>query len=166
MQTYGIISLIPAILVITLALITKKTVFALIIGVYAGSFILSGYNPITAVPNLLSDFIMPAMQGTGMLLLVIALGGFIYMIKASGASAALGDFAERHIKSRKGAQTATWLAAFALLYTEPHLTLGTVMRPITERFRISRVKLAYMCDSLATIAAISPICACAPYIQA
>ena len=165
MSDYGILSILPALLVITLALVTKKTVFSLIVGLYAGSLILNSFNPLTAFPNLLSNIVMPAMQNTGMLLLVAASGGFIYMIKSSGAGVALGDFAKRHIKSRKGAQTATWCASFALLYTEPHLTLGTIMRPITERFRISRVKLAYMCDSLATIASISPICACAPYIS-
>lgn len=163
---FGILAIVPAVLVIALALKTKQTLPSLIIGAFVGCVILSGYNPLKAFPNLISEYVIPAISGNaGMLMLTGAAGGFIYMIKSSGAAQALGNFAARHIKSRKGAQTCTFFAAFAFLYTEPHLTLGVIMRPITERFNVSRVKLAYMCDSLATIASISPICACGPYIS-
>lgn len=167
-NSFGFLSLIPAILVIILALKTKKTLFSLLVGGYIGSVIISHWNPLVALPNMVSDFVIPAISDSwnaGTLILVTVAGGFVYLIKSSGAAKALGNSAAKHIKTRKGAQTATFLAAFAFVYTEPNFTLGVIMRPITEHLGVSRVKLAYLCDALAsTIASLSPICSYGPYI--
>ncbi len=165
---YGFLSLIPALLVVILALWTKKTLLSLMVGGFVGVVILSGGNILAALPNMIQDYIVPAIgseYNAGTLLLVTIAGGFVYLIKTSGAAKALGDSVRKHIKTRKGAQTATFCAAFAFIYTEPNFTLGVIMRPITEALKVSRVKLAYLCDALAcTIASCSPICSYGPYI--
>ena len=163
---YGFLSVIPAILVIVLALKTKKTLLSLMIGGFVGAVILNGFNPLIALPNMIQYDVFPSIEGNaGTLVLVTIAGGFVNLIKSSGAAKALGDFAAKHIHSKKGAETATFAAAFAFIYTEPNFTLGVIMRPITERFNVARVKLAYLCDGLAsTIASLSPVCSYGPYI--
>lgn len=116
-NSFGFLSLIPAILVIILALKTKKTLFSLLVGGYIGSVIISHWNPLVALPNMVSDFVIPAISDSwnaGTLILVTVAGGFVYLIKSSGAAKALGNSAAKHIKTRKGAQTATFLAALPL----------------------------------------------------
>ena len=163
---YGFLSVIPAILVIVLALKTKKTLLSLMIGGFVGAVILNGFNPLIALPNMIQYDVFPSIEGNaGTLVLVTIAGGFVNLIKSSGAAKALGDFAAKRIHSKKGAETATFAAAFAFIYTEPNFTLGVIMRPITERFNVARVKLAYLCDGLAsTIASLSPVCSYGPYI--
>jgi len=168
MESYGILSIIPPLTVILLALWTKKTLFSLIVGTYVGSIITHGWNPLVALPKVITDYITPAMLSEGnigSLILVTVAGGFVYLIKTSGMSRALGEFAGKHLKSRKQAQLATSLAGFALIYTEPCFTLGVIMRPVSERFKVARVKLAYIIDSMGcNLASMSPICSYGPYI--
>lgn len=166
-NTFGILALIPPIVAIVMALITKKTIFSLIIGVFTGVTIINGWNPIVAVPKMISDYLIPQIGNewnAGMLMLITACGGFVYLIKISGAGKALGDIASKKIKTRKQAQTVAFFSAFAFIYTEPTLTLGTIMRPITEKLRISRVKLAYICDIMGCpFATLSPITSYSAY---
>ena len=80
-------------------------------------------------------------------------------------SRALGEFAGKHLKNRKQAQLATSFAGFALIYTEPCFTLGVIMSPVSEKFKVARVKLAYIIDSMGcNLASMSPICSYGPYI--
>lgn len=168
MEDYGVLSLLPALIVVIFALKTKKTLLALLIGSFIGVIILNGGNPLTSFPNTITNYVIPAIANSwnaGTLVLVSVAGGFVYLIKTSGAAKALGDWITKYIKTRKGAQTATFCAAFAFIYTEPNFTLGVIMRPITEKLGVARVKLAYLCDGLAcTIASLSPICSYGPYI--
>ena len=165
---YGFLSLIPPLVAIVLALLTKQTIISLFAGVWVGSTIINGWNPLTGFAKTLSDFMLPSIAdgwNAGLLVLVSLAGGFVFMIKASGAAEALAQVATKRIHSRKAAQTVTWFSAFGFIYTEPTLTLGTIMRPVTDRFRVSRVKLAYILDSMgASLAAISPISSYGPFI--
>lgn len=164
---YGFLSIIPPLVAIALALITKQTVLSLLVGLWVGSTIVCGWNPIMALPHMISDFFIPLVGNegnAGMLLLITACGGFVYLIKVSGASKAFGDIAEKKVTTRKQAQLVTYFSAFAFVYTEPTLTLGSIMRPITERLKISRVKLAYICDVMGCpFATLSPITSYSSY---
>lgn len=164
---YGFLSLVPPIVAIALALITKQTILSLVVGLWVGVTIVSGWNPIVAVPKMVSDFFIPLVGNegnAGMLMLITACGGFVYLIKVSGAARAFGDWASKRVKTRKQAQLATYFSAFAFIYTEPTLTLGSIMRPITERLNVSRVKLAYICDVMGCpFATLSPITSYSSY---
>lgn len=165
---YGILSLLPAVIVIILALKTKKTVFPLLIGAYVGVVILSQWNILIAVPTLVTSYIVPKLTSAWnikTLLICSAAGGYIRMLRITGAGEAFANAATKSIKTKKGAQLATCGAALGFIYTEPNFVLGVVMRPITEKLKVSRVKLAYLTDSLGcNIAAMSPICSYGPYI--
>lgn len=158
---YGFLALIPPIIAIAMALITKQTILSLITGLWIGVTIVNGWNPITAIPMMISDYFIPQIGNewnAGMLMLIVSCGGFVYLIKISGAAKAFGDAAIKKVKTRKSAQLVTYFSAFAFIYTEPTLTLGSIMRPITEKLRISRVKLAYICDVMGCpFATLSPI---------
>lgn len=165
---YGIISLLPAVIVIFLALKTKKTVLPLLIGAYVGVVILKEWNVLVAVPALVSEYMVPKLTSAWnikTLLICSVAGGYIRMLKITGAGEAFANAASKGIKSKKGAQIATCGAALGFIYTEPNFVLGVVMRPITEKLGVARVKLAYITDSLGcNIAAMSPICSYGPYI--
>lgn len=167
-MNFGILAAIPPLVVILLALKTKRTLFSLVVGTYIGATIIYGWNPFLAVPKTFTDFIIPSLASewnAGSLVLVTVAGGFVGLIKSSGMSAALGEFAGKKLKSRKQAQVATCLAGFGLIYTEPCFTLGVIMRPVAEKFGLARVKLAYICDSVGcNLASMSPICSYGPYI--
>lgn len=164
---YGFLSLVPPLIAIGLALITKQTILSLLAGLWVGVTIISGWNPIIAIPTMVSDFFIPLIGNewnAGMLMLITACGGFVYLIKVSGAAKAFGDMASKKVKTRKQAQLATYFSAFAFIYTEPTLTLGSIMRPITERLKVSRVKLAYICDVMGCpFATLSPITSYSSY---
>lgn len=164
---YGFLSLLPPIVAIGLALITKQTILSLVAGLWVGATIICGWNPIEALPMMISDYFIPLIGNewnAGMLMLITACGGFVYMFKASGAGRAFGDMITGKVKTRRSAQLLTYGGAFAFIFTEPTLTLGSIMRPITERLRVSRVKLAYICDVMGCpFATLSPITSYSSY---
>lgn len=164
---YGFLSLIPPIVAIGMALITKQTILSLLVGLWVGTTIISGWNPIEGLPMMISDYFIPNVGNewnAGMLMLITACGGFVYMFKASGAGKAFGDMITGKVKTRTQAMLLTYAGAFAFIFTEPTLTLGSVMRPITERLNVSRVKLAYICDVMGCpFATLSPITSYSSY---
>jgi len=164
---YGIISVIPAVVVIGLALYTKKTVLSLVIGTFLGVTILNGWNPLVAVVSLFKDYLYPNLTSTGNLktiIIIVVLQGYVKMLKLTGAGESLSRWARKWIKSKRGAEVTTCVAGFAFIYTEPNFVLGAVMRPVTEAFKVARVKLAYITDSLGcNVAALSPITSYAGY---
>ena len=114
---YGILSVIPPLVAILLALVTKQTVFSLFLGLWIGTTIISDWNPIIGFPKMISDFFIPLIGNTwnaGMIMLIVSCGGFVYLIKVSGAAKAFGDYASKRVKTRKGAQLTAYFAAFAL----------------------------------------------------
>lgn len=164
---YGILSIIPAVIVIGLSLYTKKTIMSLMIGTFIGVTILSGWNPLVAVVAFFRDFMYPNLTSVGNLktiLIIIILQGFVKMLKLTGAGVAIARWARAHVKSKRSAEVTTCAAGFAFIYTEPNFVLGAVMRPITEAFNVARVKLAYITDSLGcNMASCSPVCSYGPY---
>ena len=167
MENYGILAIIPAVIVIALALITKKTHLSLVIGTFVGVIILCNWNPLVAFPVLFQDYIIPTMTSAGnirTLIIIVVIQGMAKMLKVTGAGPAIANAVKRAVKSKRSAEVIATASGFAFIYTEPCFLLGVVMRPITEAYHVAKIKLAYICDSLGcNMAALSPICSYGPY---
>ena len=155
-------ALVPPILAIVLALITKEAYSSLFIGVVVGALLAAGFSPVGALNNIVSDEngMISAISGNaGIFLFLVLLGIIVALVNLSGGSAAFGRWAEKNIKSRVGAQLATFVLG-VLIFIDDYfncLTVGSVMRPVTDGHRISRAKLSYLIDATA-----APICMIAP----
>ena len=142
-------ALIPPILAIALALITKEVYSSLFIGIVVGGLFWSGFGFTGTFEHILQDGIIGSLSDSwnvGILVFLVILGIMVCLMNQSGGSAAFGKWAETHIKTRAGAQLAA-MALGVLIFIDDYfncLTVGTVMRPITDRLRISREKLAYI----------------------
>ncbi len=153
-------ALVPPILAIVLALITKEAYSALFIGVVAGALLATKGAPVPALNHVVSDGLIAAIEGNaGIFLFLVLLGIIVGLVNLSGGSAAFGRWAERNIKTRVGAQLATF-ALGVLIFIDDYfncLTVGSVMLPVTDSHKISRAKLSYLIDATA-----APICMIAP----
>lgn len=154
------VALLPPLVAIALALITKEVYSSLFAGILLGGFFVANWKPVAALDYVLSDGIIAAISGTaGIFMFLIILGSLVALINQSGGSAAFGRWAEKNIKSRTGALIATFILG-VLIFIDDYfncLTVGSVMRPITDTHKISRAKLAYIIDATA-----APICMIAP----
>lgn len=148
---YGWLTVIPPLLAITLALVTKRVVPSLLLGVLSGAFILSSYNPVDAVVLTVQIFWSKITDSWNLSILVflVSLGVIVFLVTMAGGAAAYGDWAAKKIRSRSGAQLATLLLGIIIFIDDyfNSLTIGTIMRPVTDKFRVSRAKLAYILDS-------------------
>lgn len=164
---FGFLALIPAAIVIFLALKTKKTMLSLIVGSFIGVVMINNWNVFKAVPSLFNDFIIPNLLSKGnvkTIIIITVVNGLARLLKITGAGQSLAYALRNKIKSRKSAETITCASGFAFIYTEPNFVLGVIMRPVTEAYRVAKVKLAYITDSLgASMASMSPIASYGPY---
>lgn len=162
------LSIIPPLVAIGIALLTKQTLLSLFIGVWVGATIIHNWNPFVGFLNVIPEFMVPSITdpfNAGLLILVALAGGFIQVLRVTGSAQAFAKIATRRIDTRKKAQTMTWGSAFLFSYTEPVLILGTIMRPLSDKLKVSRAKLAYILDGMgASIAAMSPISSYGPFI--
>ncbi|MCI6640246.1 MAG: Na+/H+ antiporter NhaC family protein [Pygmaiobacter massiliensis] len=155
-------ALLPPVIAIALALITKEVYSSLFIGILAGGLLYANFNFETTVLHVFSDGIVSVLSDSynlGILVFLVILGALVCLMNKAGGSAAFGRWAQVHIKSRVGAQLATVLLG-CLIFIDDYfncLAVGSVMRPITDKHHISRAKLAYLIDSTA-----APICIIAP----
>ena len=155
-------SLLPPIIAIVLALITKEVYSSLFIGILVGGMIYSGFSFEGTIVHTLKDGFISSVADSyniGILLFLIVLGSLVAMMNKAGGSRAFGEWTKKHIKSRAGAQLATILLG-VMIFVDDYfncLTVGSVMRPITDKHNISRSKLAYLIDSTA-----APVCIIAP----
>ncbi|MDY3119022.1 MAG: Na+/H+ antiporter NhaC family protein [Peptoniphilus sp.] len=153
-------SLLPPVVAITLALITKEVFPSLFTGIFVGAILASGGAFTTTMDHVINDGLISAVSGTaGIFLFLVLLGMLVSLINRSGGTKAFGEWAARHITSRRGAQTAAFFLG-VLIFIDDYfncLTVGSVMRPVTDRFKISHAKLAYIIDATA-----APICMIAP----
>ena len=145
---------------IILALITKQAYLSLFLGVIVGGLFVCDFAPITTLDTVLNAGLIDSISGNaGIFLFLVLLGIIVAMVNASGASAAFGRWAEKNIKSKTGAMLATF-ALGVLIFIDDYfncLTVGSVMKPVTDGHKISRAKLAYLIDATA-----APICMIAP----
>ncbi|MGI5977464.1 MAG: Na+/H+ antiporter NhaC family protein [Candidatus Limivicinus sp.] len=153
-------ALVPPLLAIVLALITKEAYSSLFLGVVVGALFCADFSAIGTLDTALNEgFIAAIADNAGIFLFLVLLGIIVALVNASGGSAAFGRWAEKHIKTRVGAALSTFVLGI-LIFIDDYfncLTVGSVMRPVTDGHRISRAKLAYLIDATA-----APICMIAP----
>lgn len=155
-------SLVPPIVAIALALITKEVYSSLFIGILVGGFLYADLNPVGALEHVFVDGMVGALSdgwNVGILVFLVVLGAMVALMNKAGGSAAFGRWSSERIKSRKGAQMAT-MGLGVLIFVDDYfncLTVGSVMRPVTDKHKVSRAKLAYLIDATA-----APVCIIAP----
>lgn len=155
-------ALVPSVVAIVLALITKEAYSSLFVGILMGGLLISEGN----FPHFLEAVFKNGMVkqvsdpwNVGILLFLVVLGSLVVLMNKSGGAAAFGEWAQQHIKSKMGVQLATVILGI-LIFVDDYfncLTVGSVMRPVTDKFKLSHEKLAYLIDATA-----APICIIAP----
>ena len=160
-DTFGFLSVVPPILTIVLAFATKQTIISMFAGIWLGSTIIAGWNPIDGFLQSFTKFIIPQIANSwnaGMLVIMVLIGGFMFMLSACGGAEAFGQWANRVANSRTKGQMLAWIAPFVFIFNQGCLLVGVIMRPVTDKMKISRVKLAYITDAMgAPLVSMSPI---------
>ena len=153
-------ALLPPIIAIALALITKEVFSSLFIGLLSGAILAANFSPLETVDTVVNTGLISAVSDTaGIFIFLIELGFLVVLVNKAGGSAAFGAWAQKHIKSKVGAAICTFVLGI-LIFIDDYfncLTVGSVMRPVTDKHKISRSKLAYLIDATA-----APICMIAP----
>ncbi|MBQ9953015.1 MAG: Na+/H+ antiporter NhaC family protein [Clostridia bacterium] len=153
-------SLFPPVVAIGLALITKEVYSSLFVGILMGGLLATGFNPIHTIDSVTTTGFIDAVSGTaGIFAFLVFLGIIVALLNKAGGSRAFGNWAAKHVKTKVGAALATF-AFGVLIFIDDYfncLTVGAVMRPVTDKAKISRSKLAYIIDATA-----APVCMIAP----
>ena len=153
-------ALLPALIAIGLALITKEVYSSLFIGILSGGILYARFSPFITFDAVINDGLIEAVSGTaGIFIFLVELGAIVALINKAGGSAAFGRWAEKNIKSRVGTMLATFVLG-VMIFVDDYfncLTVGSVMRPVTDSKKVSRAKLSYIIDATA-----APICMIAP----
>ena len=156
-----VLALLPPIIAIVLALITKEVYSSLFVGILSGALLYAGFNPWHTVTGTFDVMIgkLSDSWNVGILIFLVVLGMMVALINRAGGSAAYGRWASAHIRTKTGALLST-IALGVLIFIDDYfncLTVGSVMRPVTDKHGISRAKLAYLIDATA-----APVCIIAP----
>ena len=157
---YGTVwSLLPPVVAIALALITKEVYSSLFIGILVGFVLQANFDPVMTFNLLVNGFVGNIGGNAGILIFLVILGTLVALMIRAGGSKAYGDWAVAHIKTKAGALWSTFILAIVLGVDDyfNNLTTGNVMRPVADSHHISRAKLAYMCDATA-----APVCIMMP----
>ena len=153
-------SLFPPVVAIGLALITKEVYSSLFVGIVVGGLLSTNFNVIHTIDSVVTDGVTSAVSGSaGIFAFLVMLGIVVALLNKAGGSKAFGDWASKHVKTKVGACIATFLFG-VLIFIDDYfncLTVGAVMRPVTDKNKISRAKLSYLIDATA-----APICMIAP----
>ena len=153
-------ALVPPIVAIVLALITKEAYSSLFLGVVIGGLMCCNFEPVATLDTVINQGLVDSIAGNaGIFLFLVLLGIIVALVNVSGGSAAFGRWAEKNIKSKTGAMLATFVLG-VLIFIDDYfncLTVGSVMKPVTDNHKISRAKLSYLIDATA-----APICMIAP----
>ncbi len=154
--------LLPPVLAILLALITKEVYSSLFVGIVAGGLLYANFNLEAAYNTIINDGFISSLSDSwnvGIIIFLVVLGAFVALMNKAGGSAAYGRWAVDNIKSKKGALYSTFVLG-CLIFIDDYfncLTVGSVMKPVTDSHKISRAKLAYIIDATA-----APVCMIAP----
>ena len=153
-------SLFPPVVAIGLALLTKEVYSSLFVGIVVGGLLATKFNPIHTIDSVTSDGLIASVSGTaGIFAFLVLLGIVVALLNKAGGSRAFGNWAAKHVKGKIGASIATFLFG-VLIFIDDYfncLTVGAVMRPVTDKAKISRAKLSYLIDATA-----APVCMIAP----
>lgn len=161
MDHYGIWGIIPPLLTIVLAFLTKDVIVSLFLGILSGALIVAGGNPAVALMNL-TDLLADSLSdgwNIRIFLFCALLGGLVGMLSKTGAASSFGIWASSKLKTRTSSQFMTFIFGVIIFIDDyfNSMTVGTVMRPISDKTKVSRAKLAYILDSTA-----APVCIIAP----
>jgi len=164
MEHMGIVSLIPPIIAVILAMITKNVIVSLFSGVFIGVLILAGGNPLEATMQTIETYIYPRLgdgYNTGVLVLLFFIGGFVALMENSGGGAALAQASIKYIKSRAKAQIGAWIGGIIIFFSDlgTPLIVGPVFEKVFDKLKVSREKLAWIIDSTS-----SPVAVLIPFI--
>ncbi len=153
-------SLFPPVVAIGLALITKEVYSSLFVGILMGGLLANSFNPLKTMDSITNDGLITAVSDSaGIFIFLVLLGIIVALLNKAGGSRAFGNWAAKHVKGKIGAALATF-AFGVLIFIDDYfncLTVGAVMRPVTDKAKISRSKLAYLIDATA-----APVCMIAP----
>ncbi len=153
-------SLFPPVVAIGLALLTKEVYSSLFIGILVGGLLATNFNPLHAVDSVVTTGLIDSVSGTaGIFAFLVVLGIIVALLNKAGGSRAFGNWAAKHVKGKVGAALATFVFG-VLIFIDDYfncLTVGAVMRPVADKAKISRSKLAYLIDATA-----APVCMIAP----
>ena len=164
-------ALIPPVVAIALALIPKEVYSSLFLGILVGGLLYSGFSFEGTVTHIFQGGIISVLSDSynvGILIFLVILGAMVCMMNKAGGSAAFGRWASKRIKTRVGAELAT-IVLGVLIFIDDYfncLTVGSVMRPVTDKHQVSRAKLAYLIDATAApVCIIAPISSCAASVS-
>ena len=152
-------TILPPLIAIALALWTKEVYFSLLVGIFSGALMFANFNPLGALETTFTIMGDKVQGNINIIIFLVLLGMLVALMSKSGATRAYGQWAVRSIKSKRGALAAT-SALGVLIFVDDYfncLTVGTVMRPVTDAHKVSRAKLAYIIDATA-----APVCIIAP----
>ena len=152
-------AILPPVIAIILALITKEVYLSLMVGIAAGALMFNSFHPIKAMDTIFTIMSQKIGDNCDILIFLVLLGILVALITKSGASRAYGKWASRAIKTKRQALFAT-VCLGVVIFVDDYfncLTVGTVMRPVTDKYKITRAKLAYVIDATA-----APVCIIAP----
>ncbi len=157
-----IMALMPPVIAIVLALVTKEVYSSLFVGILSAALLVTEFKPVATLNTMLNDGFIASLADSwnvGILIFLVLLGIIVALVNKAGGSRAFGNWAKRHVKTKVGAQLATF-ALGVLIFVDDYfncLTVGSVMLPVADSHKISRSKLAYLIDATA-----APICMIAP----
>ncbi len=164
MNDYGVLSIIPPLLTIFVALYSKNVLLALACGILSGSFILTDFNPFYALINVMEQQVLKEVANGSqvqVILIIFIIGGFVKLLEVSGGASAFANKLTSVVTSKKKAQLLVWLSGLGIFFTDSgnSLIVGPLYRSVFEKFRICREKLAYILDTTS-----SPISILIPFI--
>ncbi|MGL5693934.1 MAG: Na+/H+ antiporter NhaC family protein, partial [Peptostreptococcaceae bacterium] len=164
MENLGVLSLLPPLLAIVIAILTKNVIISLFSASLVGILVLANYNPIISMKTLIGDYFFVQLTDSynaGVLVLLVFIGGFIALIEKSGGAFAFAKKATQFINTKTKAQLSAWLGGILIFFSDlgTPLIIGPIFEPIFDKLKISREKLAWIIDSTA-----SPIAVLVPFI--
>lgn len=148
----GILSIIPPLLAIALALIFRQVVISLILGIYSGALFINGFDPFAAFLRLIDKYVIDAVSDvshTQIIVFTLLFGGVIGLISKSGGTTGIANSLSKFARTRKSGMIATWLSGLIIFFDDyaNALVVGNLMRPITDKLKISREKLSFIVDA-------------------
>ena len=163
-MSFGFLSLVPPLVAILLAIKTKNVIFSLFFGCFTGVLLLFGYNPFVASKALIGEYFFKQVMDSynaGVIVLVVFIGGFIKLIEQAGGAQSFAKYVHKFVDSPLKAQLCAWLGGILIFFSDlgTALLVGPVFRPLFDKLKISREKLAWILDSTS-----SPIAILVPFI--
>lgn len=164
MDNYGILSLLPPLLAIVIAIYSKNVIISLFSSTFIGVMVLSSYKPVESVKTLIGDYFFTQLTDSynaGVLVLLVFIGGFIALMEKSGGAHAFAQKVTKFIDNKAKAQLSAWFGGILIFFSDlgTPLIVGPIFEPIFDKLKISREKLAWIIDSTA-----SPIAVLVPFI--